>query len=160
MLIRNHEVFELPEAPINLWRYMDFTKLVSLFELHALVFPRTDQFDDPYEGLLPDAAVQELRGGKVPGVLPEHIEQWVRAPQHLRKRLYVSCWCASEHESAAMWNLYLSGSQGVAIRTNTDLLAEALDACNFTVGMSLVKYIDYSTTTIPFGNMLFPVLHK
>lgn len=52
MLIRDHEVFVLPQKLQTLWRYMDFTKFMSLLEDETLVFPRVDQFEDPYEGFL------------------------------------------------------------------------------------------------------------
>jgi len=161
MLIRGHEVFVLPEKSVTLWRYMDFTKLVSLLENQALVFPRADQFDDPYEGLLSEAAVQQLRSGQTIGELsPEQSERLIRFSEHMRKQLFISCWCASEHESAAMWKLYLSSPTGIAIRSSTDLLTSTMEASKYTIGMSMVRYIDYATTTIPFENALFPVLHK
>ena len=161
MLIRNHEVFVEPKGRHTIWRYMDFTKFVSLLEDQALVFPRTDLFEDPYEGLLPEAFVRELRADPSPYQLsPEHAELWIKQPEMLRQQLYVSCWFASEFESAAMWKLYLSSSIGIAIRTNTDVLANALESSPYTVGISAVQYIDYETTSIPFGNVLFPVMHK
>lgn len=36
----------------ELWRYMDFSKFVSMLQQKALWFTRLDQFPDPYEGLL------------------------------------------------------------------------------------------------------------
>ena len=161
MLIQNHEVFVAPEGSRTLWRYMDFTKLISLLEDRALVFPRTDLFEDPYEGLLPEAAVRALRADPSPYQLsPAHAELWLKHPEVMRRQLYVSCWFASAFESAAMWKLYLSSSVGIAIRTSCDALAEALESCPYTVGLSAVRYIDYETTSIPFDNTLFPVMHK
>jgi hypothetical protein len=161
LLIRDHDVFLLPERRKTLWRYMDFTKFVSLLEDRALVFPRTDQFEDPYEGYLPEAAVKVLRTQHTDFQMSlDQAECWIKFPETLRKQLYVSCWCASEYESAAMWKLFLSGAEGIAIRSNTDALTEALDTCMYTVGMSSVQYIDYETTSIPLGNALFPVMHK
>lgn len=161
MLIRDHEVFVMPKQRKTLWRYMDFTKLISLLEEKALAFPRTDLFEDPYEGFLPEASVRELRANLSPYHLtPEHAELWIKFPTQMRKQLYVSCWFCSEHESAAMWKLYLSGIEGIAIRSNTDALAKALDSNPYTIGMAAVQYIDYETTSIPLGNALFPVMHK
>lgn len=162
MLIRNHEVFVLPESRKTLWRYMDFTKLVSLLEDRVLVFPRTDQFEDPYEGYLTEAAVREIRSQPVAFQIPQDnfAESWIKVLESLRKYLYVSCWCASEYESSAMWKLFLSSAEGIAIRSSTDALAAVLDACGYSVGMSSVQYIDYETTSIPIGNALYPVMHK
>ena len=42
-----------------LWRYMDFTKFVSLLEKSALFFPRADKLGDPFEGYWPISADEE-----------------------------------------------------------------------------------------------------
>ena len=43
-----------PENPdIKVWRYMDFTKLVSLYSRQALYFSRLDHLGDTFEGSLP-----------------------------------------------------------------------------------------------------------
>jgi hypothetical protein len=44
---------EKPLKPSDhLWRYMSFAKLVSLLSTATLYLPRSDQFDDPFEGAL------------------------------------------------------------------------------------------------------------
>ena len=42
----------LPRDAI-LWKYLDFTKFVSLLDKSALHFARTDKLSDPYEGFFP-----------------------------------------------------------------------------------------------------------
>jgi hypothetical protein len=42
-----------PDDNENLWRYMDFTKFVSLIARSALHFTRGDKFDDQFEGSYP-----------------------------------------------------------------------------------------------------------
>ena len=44
----------LPDDAV-LWRYMDFTKFVSLLEKSSLFFARADKLEDPFEGYLPRA---------------------------------------------------------------------------------------------------------
>ena len=39
-----------------------------------------------------------------------------------RDELFVTCWNASEHESHALWRIYCSTSEGVAIQTTLDRL--------------------------------------
>jgi len=45
------------EKPKNenatIWRYMDFTKFVSLLDRRELFFSRTDRLGDPFEGSCP-----------------------------------------------------------------------------------------------------------
>jgi hypothetical protein len=53
-----HKLFpKLTDQNAKLWRYMDFTKFVSMLESSSLYFARGDQFDDQYEGM---AAKQNL----------------------------------------------------------------------------------------------------
>jgi len=50
----NHPSFPLTiRRDQKLWRYMDFTKFMSLLETKSLWFNRSDRFDDPFEGTYP-----------------------------------------------------------------------------------------------------------
>ena len=49
-MYEEHETFTPPSSDAILWRYMDFTKFVSLLEKQALFFPRADKLGDPFEG--------------------------------------------------------------------------------------------------------------
>ena len=52
-MYKEHEAFAPPPPDAVLWRYMDFTKFVSLLEKQALFFARADKLeDDPFEGYL------------------------------------------------------------------------------------------------------------
>ena len=42
----------------KIWRYMDFTKLVSLLEKRALFFCRSDKLGDPFEGSYSQANIK------------------------------------------------------------------------------------------------------
>lgn len=49
-----HPSFAAPEDPdVNIWRYMDFTKFVSILDAGALWFTRADRFLDQFEGSSP-----------------------------------------------------------------------------------------------------------
>lgn len=59
MHYEEHEVFTPPtdsDAPI--WRYIDFTKLVSMLETKALYFARSDTLGDRFEGSYSTANVR------------------------------------------------------------------------------------------------------
>jgi len=65
-----HEVFTFPpDDLVKIWRYMDFTKFVSLLEKRSLYFPRIDQLEDTFEYAIPvrtQKALEEyLRRGTV-----------------------------------------------------------------------------------------------
>ena len=50
----NHQVFAQPANPdTKIWRYMNFTKFVSMLEHQALWFSRADKLGDPFEGSMP-----------------------------------------------------------------------------------------------------------
>lgn len=140
---------------------MDLTKLLSLLENRKLLLPRADQFEDPYEGSWSKAGVALMRDPALNGGMPpEAIDQLLQAVEIQRHQMYISCWFVSEHESAAMWKLYLQSPEGIAIRSDHDALGRALDASPLRARTSSVTYIDYDKTPIPFGNLFFPFLHK
>ena len=45
------QLFSPPQnLQIKIWRYMDFTKFVSMLENKGIFFPSLAMFDDPFEG--------------------------------------------------------------------------------------------------------------
>jgi hypothetical protein len=161
MLDNLHPCFSPPKVNQTLWRYMDLTKLLSLLESEKLFFPRADQFEDPYEGSWSRAGVALMRDPATNGGLPpDAIDQVLKSSETQQKQMFISCWFASECESAAMWKLYLQSPEGIAIRTDHDALCQTLEASPLKARTSLVSYIDYDKTVIPFGNLFFPFLHK
>jgi len=161
MLDNQHECFTPPTANCTLWRYMDFTKLLSLLETEALFFPRADRFEDPYEGSWSKAGVTLMRQQcQDIGIPAEAVEKLIQHMHTMRQEMFISCWNIGEYESAAMWKLYLQSREGIAIRTNHDVLCAVLDASPLKVRTTEVKYIDYESTPIPFGNLFFPFAHK
>ena len=148
------ELFTPPDDTV-LWRYMDFTKFVSLLETQALFFCRADRLGDPFEGSIssvtPPAAPPDLRIGPV-DVHQIDFRQVVRMAR-------VNCWHAGKFESAAMWRLYARDTEGVAIRTTFDRLKESLGGKQ-ELCASAVQYVDYKVDAIPCGNGLLPLVHK
>lgn len=161
MLDNNHPCFLPPKDNCTLWRYMDLTKLLSLLEYEILFLSRADQFEDPYEGTWSKAGINLIRETAPNGSnIPNMADQMVQLTEVQRKQVFISCWFSSEHESAAMWKLYLQSPEGIAIRTDYEALTRTLEASPLKIRTSLIKYIDYDTTPMPFGNTFFPFLHK
>ena len=52
-MYEEHPEFHSPPSEAVLWRYMDFTKFVSLLDRQALFFARSDKLGDPFEGSFP-----------------------------------------------------------------------------------------------------------
>lgn len=161
-----HPSFPQPDAiDTPLWRYMDFTKLLSLLDTQHLYFPRADKLGDPFEGSWPRRNVAGRNS--VPSEIPkEAVKGYQRAMQRLGETskawttyVAVSCWHLSEHESAAMWNLYLSSNDGVAVRSTYSNFRRCFTG-EESVFIGKVKYIDYEQDVIQSLNMLSPYAHK
>jgi hypothetical protein len=121
----------LPPREATLWRFMDFTKYVSMLNRRALFFARADQLPDPFEGLYTRA-----RSGWLP------TDRGDEQMDELRRRVCLSCWHENDHESAAMWRIYLSYEHGIALRSSVARLRGALEAARDKVHIGRVCYVD------------------
>ena len=158
-LYREHPHFHPPPTDAVLWRYMDFTKFVSLLETQSLFFARADNLGDPFEGAYSKinlAMRQALYKDKIPQSGLSHIAAFEKAS---RRFIFVNCWHEARHESAAMWRLYSREQDGIAVKTDFASLSQSF-TCSEAIHIGRVAYVDYDTTFIPEGNMFFPYLHK
>jgi hypothetical protein len=100
------------EAPVDrhlkLFRFLDFTKYVSMLDQRAMFFTRANHLADPFEGSQP-----RIWAGRTLDV---------DDAEHRRDRVLVNCWHANEHESATMWRIYLKSDEGVAIQATVERL--------------------------------------
>lgn len=124
MFDAGHRSFFPPAKNCTLWRYLDFAKFRSLLETKTLYFTRDDRFEDPWEGMPSPEFVRRFRAQNK-GAPADRLEGLVQVFCKMRETFFVSCWCASEHESAAMWKLY---PEGVAILTDHDRLSKVFEA--------------------------------
>lgn len=165
-MYQEHPVFVQPgNENVKVWRYMDFTKLVSLIDSRRLFFTRADKFEDPFEGSWP--RINVLARQQAPADLPDASrENYLNAMASLGrftkqyvKRNAINCWHMNEHESAAMWKLYLKSDEGIAVQsTYTKLRSSITD--NEPVYLGVVKYIDYESEWIDAGNAMTAFVHK
>jgi hypothetical protein len=158
----DHEVFQKPtNENSRIWRYMNFTKFVSLLEMKALFFCRSDKLGDPFEGSLSQANVR-LRPIVYKGKIPDDMLKVLPTTfKEIRRFTIINCWNLSECESAALWNLYVKNNEGVAIQSTFSRLKQCFDSQeDQPVFLGKVKYIDYKNEWLPEGNLLFPFMHK
>lgn len=53
-MFETHQSFISPENEnVKIWRYIDFTKFVSLLDTKSLYFTCINKFEDPFEGSTP-----------------------------------------------------------------------------------------------------------
>lgn len=161
-----HPTFIQPESDgVRVWRYMDFTKLVSLIDSECLFFSRVDKLGDPFEGSWPRINVHARQD--VPEDIPaEHrktfgmtMKTLSRLTKQWPKYAAVNCWHMNEHESAAMWKLYLKSNEGIAVQSSYKNLRDSI-IDNEKVFWGIVKYIDYDNESIDAGNLLSALVHK
>lgn len=155
----DHPCFVAPEDKnIKIWRYMDFTKFVSLLETEALFLSRVDKFEDPYEGATSHANAQiRLHLYKDNGIPEEALHQMSKFMEWTRLWTYVNCWHMNNSESAAMWKLYAQTDEAVAIQSTYARLHNNLDKGTY---VGIVRYIDYEKDWLPEGNGFWPYVHK
>lgn len=147
-----------PEDAI-LWRYMDFTKFVSLLEKRALFFARADKLGDPFEGAIPINNMKSRYASLKTELSEKEILMYEHLRVELRRFTLISCWHESRHESEAMWKVYSSASSGIAIKTNFDSFVASF-ITDEQMHLGKVKYIDYDSEKIPDDDLLSPYLHK
>lgn len=165
-MYQEHSSFESPkDENVKIWRYIDFTKLVSLIDSRRLFFSRLDTFDDPFEGSYTKINVRAR--SYVPVDVPdEGRESYIRMKEGMSgfnrnwpKFNFASCWHMNEHESAAMWKLYLKSDEGIAIQsTYARLKGSMLGDEN--VHLGIIKYIDYDVDFIDETNAYHVLMSK
>jgi hypothetical protein len=114
------------DAQMPLWRYVDLGKLVSLFASSALFFTRADLLGDPFEGSITahQLALRQAFEKREGLATTLNIHSQVLVETSIANTV-ISCWHMNENESAAMWRLYLSSNEGVAIRTSYSRLTSS-----------------------------------
>lgn len=169
-MYKTHSVFELPDPATQIWRYLDFTKLVAILSTNALHFTRADQFTDRFEFTLPvpntDAAKQQYEEAIHEGLDHREAKSASKLARYefmkrKRQQIAVNCWHVNPHESAAMWALYDEGGKGVAIRSTVERLTDCFDDDpSRSIFVGLVKYIDFNSDSIPTRNTFYPIIYK
>jgi hypothetical protein len=146
----------IPDETI-IWRYLDFTKLLSLISTSSLFFTRSDCFEDIYEGKSNIKQLEYILAQ--PEAQHAHIDTFYRAmaerENFLRQQTGICCWHMSSHESIAMWKIYLKAGEGVAIKSTYEKLNKSLiiESQDEHLNIGRVKYIDYDTHH--FGRELY-----
>ncbi len=147
----DNKLFSPPsDEHVHVWRYMDFTRFVALLNSGSLCLTRCDQFDDHFEGTIPDQDIQtrlEAYKNEFPAKASLSAEQLSAVlgrlwKKYQRQYVFISCWHMTEYESAAMWRLYTKSNAIIAIQTTYAKLRNALPA-SFHIGE--VNYIDHKT---------------
>ncbi len=150
---------------------MSLVKFLSLLEAESLYFCRADMLGDPFEGSIPrNMQVQVVNIGAEGAIrqplrplahLPSDLAPIVgNAQREIRKWHFVNCWYASDTDSAAMWVIYASAHDGVAVRSTVGRLKMSLEDASEYVFIGRVRYIDFDQEPATWGNSVLAHLNK
>lgn len=165
------EIYQPESKHCMIWRYMDLPKFAWMLFEGRLFMPslRLLRKSDPFEGTTPEAVINILtadalaRKRAAAGPLDiEHLTDtvahalFVADVERLAQLAYITCWYQSDHASDAMWRLYGSSNNSVAIRSTYFKLKSALPDH---VKMGMVTYEDFSTGG-SFGHAAYSIFQK
>lgn len=145
-----------------IWRYMDFTKFISILDTSSLFFCRSDLLGDPFEGSIPCKNYEN--NNRLLTAMGRNDERRIEASQNreqMRKNVYINCWHMNEHESAAMWKVYIKSNDGIAIKSTVQCFYDSLSCNSPLTGINffVVQYINYEEDSFP-NREGFRYLHK
>lgn len=166
-MYKEHEAFDTPEDDRKIWRYMDFIKFADIIDRRKLYFPTADRLGDPFEGSFPKAYIDYFNANLDKIFRPETWELidreqapkgFTRARRSERKYIAISCWNMQEEESAALWQLYCTVDNGIAIQSTIKRLKNSLKDEKRDIYIGKVEYIDYFSKplTDPLTYHFFP----
>lgn len=162
--------YKVPDNESVLWRYMDFTKYMSLLSTRKLYFPRSDFFDDIFEGAKgylsnkdkwdshyykffynaiknpPENALCVLSEEEIDRKAKELLINLEKSGLKDKKSKFISCWHENKFESEAMWRLYSSFlPNAVAIKSSYSRLYDSLGK-NPAISIGRVEYVDLKSS--------------
>lgn len=146
----------------KIWRYMDFTKFISILESSALFFSRADKFKDKLEGKhsnfdldrFKKQAEEENYDGE------QAVKTYKEAFERAKTKMFISCWFMKEYESDGMWTLYGKIDESIAIQTTYAKLTKTVLDVKPYAEIGMVDYIDYETHDKPMIGGFHPYFHK
>ena len=132
-MIKELQGITQPKNNTTLWRYMSFEKFADILATETLFFARADQYDDKFEGYIPESAKLPHKPDINPAI--------DRVNSSFRPYIMCNCWHKREEESMAMWDKYHLRNNGIAIKTTMRNLKNSLsDKPNIFIGK--IQYIN------------------
>ncbi len=147
---------DLKPEDMNLavWRYMPFSKFVSLLVYQALWFSKLNILEDEFEGMMPLATKdmmqeddQEMKKHFPPEQHWQFDQMASRNEQDSRELCIVNCWFLGQNESQCMWDEYGQGTEAIAIKSTVQQLIDniAVPHKDNVTQFGRVKYVDHKT---------------
>lgn len=135
------------EQNFKIWKYLDFTKFISLLETNSLYFAKADILMDKHEGVFnSDSKLSASCKNK--------------KFKKTKNLVYLNCWHINKYESAAMWNVYLQSNEGIAIQSTYKDLKKSFENNKHEIRLGKIKYVDYQEENICNKDIFYPFFHK
>jgi hypothetical protein len=151
---------------------MSLAKFLSLLAKSSIYFCQAlrHRNDDPFEGTLsrpnlmfhqqmenPAFARQFFQMGPDETLPPNYLDVFSSNRQKqlsdiFASTTYVNCWNISEHESAFLWSMYSSPSDGIGIRSTVARLKKSIEIEKRNIYVGPVLYMDFNSEPIPQDN--------
>jgi hypothetical protein len=160
----------------RIWRYLDFSRFVALIETRKLHFSPVTAFEDINDGifncLTNDDNYDIQSNGRIvsiaaPAPGSKNAQNAYRTKEFIRsfhKLLVdatgVSCWRLDDHESHAMWRIFIRTDEGLAIESTIDKLIGSISADEYHLMIGIVRYIDYAKHKIPIADLKNAFFYK
>jgi len=155
LLAGEHPAFKAPDDPdARIWRYLSFAKFLWMIDQRRLSMPHCTRMADPFEGSTPQALIAQLEEKARDGKDAERLR---KLAADFRKGWFVSSWHINDVESEAMWKLFSSSRNAVALQTTFRRLRDCLPRY---VGVGLVRYIDYRSEVLAGRDLFHWIMHK
>jgi hypothetical protein len=140
-----------PARDQRIWRYVKLSWFMYLLTEKKLYFSRLWELEDSWEGRVSYAQVNDLCADMDDTQHREFLPTLLQLYTNFAAGCAISCWHASDTESVAMWQLYATGTDGIAISTTVEKLESSLAFdgvrdMNFHIGN--VQYIDHEANVL------------
>jgi hypothetical protein len=159
-VFEQHDTFTEPDAQATVWRYMDFTKFMACLDTQSLWFSKPEFLGDPWELAYSRANLQQFRARHTSNGDGNFDETTLKNYRATLDSMYVNCWHCGEVESAAMWKLYLTSFEGVALQSNWSHLTASIGKTRDPVLGGHVRYIDFEKDETSSTNLFYPTTTK
>ena len=123
-------------------RYLDLAKFLDLLRSGAIYLTSTVSLPDKFEGALTSVFRHAIDSAYSKGLTDNSADDFIRKTRECN---YINCWSLGATDNMALWQLYSSTSNGVAITTTKEKLAQACFnwAAEEHVEIFKVQYIDH-----------------
>jgi len=143
---------------------MDYTKFMSLLIKNSLFFCRVDKLGDEHEMSLP--LLNRIEHQKIYQKSKSEFKEgmrevvWNKMFDIIKSSALVNSWHRNEYESAAMWNIYMKTSEGIAIQSTFSRLRDCFHETTDEVKIGIIEYIDYNKDKIKNDCLTGYLSHK